>query len=188
MAVRILIFLLLVHSAALASLDDERVLLDNPRFEFSFGSSQLYLFSDLEDASAAESRSVLPASAALLMGEYFFSEKVHGLLGFHLPTSTRKTVDDHTGAVSEDYVAPFLGVGPLWEPYAANFRTYARFGTQLSLLCGPVLRGGWDVLPAAVAGGRLHLASKNGTSLYLGTSWTVGVKAFALVYGMGQRF
>jgi len=187
MAVRILVLLLLLCVWAIGAPGGERVLLDKPRFEFNFGSSQLYLFGDLEDASGAERRSVLPASAALLTGEYFFDDELHGLVGIHLPTSTRKRVDS-LGRVQEDYVAPFLGVGPLWVPYAADFRTYARFSVQASLLCGPVLRSGWDILPAAVLGSRLHLVSKNGTTLFLGGSWTVGVQAFALLYGVGQRF
>jgi len=184
--VRILTFLAIVWAASAARAQGDRVLLDNPRFEFSFGSSQLYLFDDMENASSAESRSVLPAGAALLMAEYIYSENMHALFSFHLPTSTRKQVVD--GKVEEDYVAPYLGVGPLWVPYVADFRTYARFSIQTSLLCGPVLRGGLDILPAAVLGSRFHLVSKNGTALYLGGSWTVGVQAFALVYGVGQRF
>lgn len=182
----LLIAALLTAKPIFAEVDGERVLLDNPRFEFSFGSSQLYLFSDPGNATAVENRSVLPASAALLTGEFFLSDRLHALLGIHLPTSTRKEVVE--GKVTEDYVAPYIGVGPLWEMYNADFRTYARFAIQASFLVGPVLRDDWNIIPAAVAGSRLHLVSKNGTSLYLGASWIVGIRAFALVYGVGQRF
>lgn len=58
----LLIAALLTAKPIFAEVDGERVLLDNPRFEFSFGSSQLYLFSDPGNATAVENRSVLPAS------------------------------------------------------------------------------------------------------------------------------
>jgi hypothetical protein len=155
-------------------------------FEFSFGTSQMYIKDTERQELSNKEKITLPTNSALLIGEYIFFKRLGGTLIFNLPLSSQKFIVDNR--IEEERASPYLGLGPRWSPLHINIFDRAFFEPQLAAFMGTLFLEDWKLKAVPVLAGRLHLSTKDGFTMYLGSFYIVGIEAMTVFYGVGHRF
>ena len=153
--------------------------------EFSFGTSQMFVGQNSVDRFWEEEKAVLPTSGALIAGEYRFDSTWSVMAFYNLPLGLDRIVEDD-GTIVEEYASPSAGLGPNLSLFPLTFRE-TRFTTQWS--AGPIVvfspgNFGYSLTSAL----RLHLATEEGFTMYLGAAGTLGIPGVVLWYGVGHQF
>jgi hypothetical protein len=151
--------------------------------EVSFGQAQLYIS---EYSGGRSEEPLVPVSSALFLGEFLVSERFSAVALVNLPTTSHRTLVD--GDVVEDYAAPAVALGVRASPLKQLVIRGAELELQVALLVGRTINSqeGDRFFPLLTT--RVHFATPDGFTLYLGGATAFVKDTTALIYGVGHRF
>lgn len=152
--------------------------------EASFATSQLFIGTSQFGASEAARR--LPTTSALLLVEWLARPSLGTLFVFNLPLATQRTISD--GKLLEEPAAPALALGLRWSAFGGEVREDTRAEVQLAVLGGRTLGSNLGDVFFPLVGARLHVAKRDGFTMFAGATWALIRDTAALLYGVGHRF
>ena len=173
------------------SLEIERGQMEEPEdlFEFSFGSSLLYVEQPLLDGySAVQDSRVLPVPSVLILAEWLIRPRwtLAGLL--NLPTGPIRVLSEDGLSYSEEASSAAVAIGGAYIPFQVRLNKKSLFQPQMGLMLGRSLNHSEQDTFFPLAVGRLHLHSGSGFSMYFGAAFAGRRDTLALIYGVGHRF
>lgn len=155
-----------------------------PHYEFSFGTSQMFI-DQLDRAELkGQSKVVLPTTSALFLGERLWSPRWSTIAAFNLPLVTQKFLVG--GELVEEVAAKTFAVGQAWRPVSIAVGDRSVFTLQLAALASALFSSDIYITPSI--GTRLHLVSDTGFTMYFGGLASYGLRGGVLLYGVGHRF
>ncbi len=178
------------HESGL-SLEVERARMEDPEdlFEFSFGSSLLYVEQPLLDGySAVQDSRVLPVPSVLILAEWLIRPRWTLAALLNLPTGPIRVLSEDGHSYSEEASSAVVAVGGAYIPFQVRLNKKSLFQPQLGLMLGRSLNHSEQdtFFPLAVT--RLHLHSGTGFSMYFGAAFAGRRDTLAFIYGVGHRF
>lgn len=127
---------------------------------------------------------VLPTTSALFIGERLWGERWSTIVGFNLPLETQEFIVD--GQLVEEVAAKVMSVGQAVRFFSFAFTERSTLSIQFSVLASVIFGEPVEVTPTT--GMRVHLATDQGFSMYIGGLASYGLKGSVLLYGVSQRF
>lgn len=153
-------------------------------YEFSFGTSQMFINElDRRDVRG-ESQVVLPTTSALFIGERIWGPRWSTIIGYNLPLETQKFIVD--GLLVEEVAATVLSVGQAYRVLSFRITQNSILSFQIGALASFLFGEAVEITPTA--GLRMHLVTDTGFAMYFGGLASYGLKGGVLMYGIGHRF
>ena len=180
----IMLFCLSSFSRAADSTSTETVY--DPKFEFSFGQSLLFLTSSQEIDLLEKEAVVLPTSALLIFIEGRPYKKLRVPFFFNLPTESKQFIVN--GVIVNERVNPSFGIGIEFQIFKVGLGKNSTIEWEMGPLLNFLLTRSGKVLSAPVAAGRVRIIKKRDFVMYIGPSYSFGIDSWGLIYGTGFLF
>jgi hypothetical protein len=160
-----------------------------PKYEFSFGTAQLFVDDLKRKEYQDKDKIVLPTTSALFIGEYFINKKWGLISAFNLPLATQKFLikDSVNGdELIEEVASSSLILGSWYSiaDFALNVNSLVQ--VEPGILLSTIFDSEIIYTPSATT--RLKLVTQNGFSMYIGALASYGLKGYVLFYGVGHQF
>jgi len=184
---------LFISSLSFASLEDTTTTADTTkgkRFEFSFGSSQLFI-AEAKEIELHDSNSIiLPTSAMLFFVEFRPFKILRIPVFFNLPTESKQFLVD--SVLVNERANPTFGTGLQFKIFKLNIDENSTIEWEMGPLVSVILtkRAVYNTrfLFAPIAAGRLRIIKNENFVMYIGTSYSFGIDSWGLIYGTGFLF
>lgn len=170
----------------LSAQDTTKVKVKKQLFELSFGQSKLFISNARDSAINAQDRIVVPTNAILFFAEFRPQKRLRIPVFFSLATGPKQFIVD--GNLVSERASPTFGTGVQCKAFRINFGEKS----ALEFEAGPgatfLFDKGGKVLVAPIAAGRFRFLKREDFIMYIGSSYSFGIKAFGLFYGTGYIF
>ena len=181
--------LFLIFSSGLifaSGTDSTASLKKNTRLELSFGNSQIFV-SDSESVSIRNSNNIVLATHAMLFFvEFRPTKKFRFPIFFNLPTESKQYLIN--GVLVYERASPTLGLGVQYNCVHLNMNERSAFEFDIDPNISFLLEKSGKVRSAPVFAGRIRLLRDKNLVMYVGSSYSMGINAFGLLYGTGFFF
>lgn len=154
------------------------------KYEFSFGTSQMFIDEVSRQELRGQNRVVMPTTSALFVGERFWGKRWSTIVGYNLPLETQKFLVN--GELVEEIAAKTLSIGQAYRLFIVPINNDAVLSLQVAPMMSFLFSQELAITPSL--GSRIHLASQSGFAMYLGGIASYGLKGAVLLYGVGHRF
>lgn len=154
-------------------------------FELSFGQSLLFISNSKQINIRNQAAIVIPTSAMLFFVEFRPLKRMRVPVFFNLPTETKQFLV--AGQLVNERASPTFGTGLEFKCF--GFKVAA--GSMLELEAGPLCsvlqttKNSFRFAPIGAARVRLL---RNNFVMYVGTSYSVGINSWGILYGTGTVF
>lgn len=153
-------------------------------YEFSFGTSQMFI-DDIERQDLKDEKKViLPTTSALFIGERYWGRHWSSIVSFNLPLVTQKFIV--AGELVEEVSASTLSMGQGYRFNPINISNDAFLTLQLGALVSVIKSKTTKVAPSFAS--RVVVSTHDGFAMYLGSLFTIGLNGYVLFYGVGHSF
>lgn len=156
--------------------------------EISFGNGLIFLDQGMRTSSTSVEKRTLPVTSHLFLFEIRFLENLELAAAWILPQETVKRVSGTT--VTEKYVAPAFGFGPVYVPFTIHIADVANIEPQFGVFCfrtyNSASEDGNFFYPTGFF--RVHISTMSKTGVYLGVAQSPAKNTTTFIFGIGQRF
>ena len=155
-------------------------------FELSFGQSKLFISDsrllDLRNTQAV----VVPTNAILFLATFRPEKRLRIPTFLNLPTGPKQFIVD--GLLVSERASPTFGTGVQFKVFGTKFGEKSGLEMEVGPLASFLLDKGGNVRFAPIVAGRFRFIKNQDFTMYLGSSYSIGINAFALIYGTGYVF
>ncbi|MBC7865208.1 MAG: hypothetical protein IAF38_19695 [Bacteroidia bacterium] len=181
----IAICLLLVFSQKLFCQETDSIK-KNKLFELSFGQSMLFISnSKVVDLHAKEAL-VVPTSSILFFIELRPQKKMRVPVFFNLPTETKQFLVN--GQLVNERASPTFGAGLTFRLFKIKFDDKSKLDFEIGPLASFLMDTKKHVRFAPIVACRLRIMRGENFVMYIGSSYSVGINTWGLLYGTGTVF
>ncbi len=158
----------------------------NKLFELSFGQSLLFIPDAKLDSIRRQASIIVPTSAILFLAELRPTKKIRIPLFFNLPTGTKQYVVN--GAIINEKASITFGTGIQFKLFQIKLDSRSKVEFEVGPLASFIFNKRNDIVVAPVLAGRFRIMQGDNFSMYLGCSYSMGIKALGILYGTGTVF
>ncbi|MFL5754062.1 MAG: hypothetical protein ACJ76F_11690 [Bacteroidia bacterium] len=155
-------------------------------FELSFGQSLLFISSsklvDLRNQEAI----VVPTSSILFFAELRPRKIIRIPIFFNVPTETKQFLIN--GQLVNEKASPTLGTGLEFRLLSLKLGKKATIDLEAGPLASFLIDTKRSIRFAPVLAARLRIMKGENFIMYLGTSYSVGIDTWGILYGTGTTF
>jgi hypothetical protein len=156
------------------------------KFELSFGQSLIFVSYDLAVRIRNSTDVVLPTSSILFFTELRPFKKVRFPVFFNLPTEAKQFLV--SGQLVYERASPTFGTGITYNPFHWDINKRTALEFELGPLASFLIKKSGSLQFAPVGAGRLRILRDKDFVMYIGTSYSIGINAWGLLYGTGFFF
>lgn len=156
------------------------------KFELSFGSSVLFISADKQDTIYQRGGIVVPTSGLLFFAEFRPMKRLRVPVFFSLPTESKQFLVN--GVLVNEKSNPTFGAGLEFKFAQIKISDETRMEFEAGPLASCIVGKGWNFRFAPLAAGRVRLVKNESFAMYFGSSYSLGLNAFGLIYGTGYIF
>ncbi|MBK6523358.1 MAG: hypothetical protein KBG47_02895 [Bacteroidia bacterium] len=155
-------------------------------FELSFGQSLLFIPNSQLDSIRKNSSIIVPTSAILFLAELRPNKNVRIPLFFNLPLETKQYLVN--GELVNEKASVTFGTGVQFKVFQIKIDSNSRIEFEAGPLASFIFNKRNDIVLAPVLAGRFRIVQGETFTMYLGCSYSMGIKAFGILYGTGSVF
>jgi hypothetical protein len=159
---------------------------DKKMFELSFGSSLLFISNSQVVDIRNQSAIVIPTSAMLILAELRPTKRFRIPVFFSIPLESKQFLVD--GQLVNERASPTFGTGAQFKLVGFNLTPKVAMEFEAGALGSILFTRTGSMRFAPVGAGRLKIIKEKNFVMYIGTSYSVGINAFGLLYGTGFVF
>lgn len=156
------------------------------KFELSFGSSVLFISADKQDTIYKRGGVVVPTSALLFFAEFRPMKRMRIPAFVSLPTESKQFLVN--GVLVNEKANLTFGTGLEFKLAQVKISDETRMEFESGPLLSCIVGKGWNFRFAPVGAGRIRLVKSESFAMYFGSSYSLGINAWGLVYGTGYIF
>lgn len=154
--------------------------------EVSFGQNLLFI-SNSQLVNLKQTHAVVvPTSSILLFAQLRTMKKIRIPLFFNIATEAKQFIVN--GQIVNERSTPTFGTGASFKAVGLKMNKSTTIELELSLLSSFLVNKNLALKVAPVLAGRIRILKGNDFTMYLGTSYSLGINAFGLFYGTGTLF
>ncbi len=169
-----------------SKLDKSDSLSEKALFELSFGQSMLFISNSKTFNIRNNNAIVIPTNAILFFAEFRPFKKVRLPVFFNLPTETKQFLVN--GALVNERASPTFGTGLEFKIFKAKLDEKSFLEMEAGPLASFLLDVHGVVKFAPVIAARIRLVRGKYFVMYLGTSYSIGIDSWGILYGTGTVF
>jgi hypothetical protein len=155
-------------------------------FEFSFGQSLLFIPDDRVAEILQSEAIVVPTSSILFFAEFRPLKKLRFPIYVNLPTESKQFLID--SVIVNEKANTTAGFGAQYECLRINISKKSRAEIEAGMLTNILISRRNKLRLVPLLDARLRLVKEDNFVMYLGTSYSFGVKSWGLFYGTGFIF
>ncbi|MCU0433462.1 MAG: hypothetical protein MUC87_08420 [Bacteroidia bacterium] len=155
-------------------------------FELSFGSSVLFIAGDKQNTIFQQGGVVVPTSALLFFAEFRPLKRMRIPVFFNLPTETKQFLVN--GVIVNQKANITFGTGLEFKIAQFKISDQTRVDLEVGPLASCIVGSNWNFRFAPIATGRMRIVKNDSFAMYFGTSYSVGINVWGLIYGTGYIF
>lgn len=130
---------------------------------------------------------ILPTSAVLFFAEFRPFKILRLPLFFNLPTESKQFLLD-SGVVVNERVNPTFGGGIQFKIFKFKIDDQTTIEWEMGPLVSFLMTKDENLKFAPIGAGRLRIIKKRNFVMYIGTSYSLGIDSWGLIYGTGFLF
>lgn len=155
-------------------------------FELSLGQSILFVSdSKLQDIQTEEAV-IVPTNAKLFFAELRPDKKLRIPIFFNLPTESRQYIIN--GELVSKRASPTLGAGLQYRAFRLPIGKKSAVEFEAGPLASVLIDQNKSLRFAPIVAGRFRFVRNEDMVLYLGSSYSIGIDAFGMLFGIGYVF
>lgn len=178
--------LMLLCAMSLHAQDTTKSVKKKQLFEMSFGQSKLFISNAKDSAINANEKVVVPTNAILFFAEFRPQKRLRVPVFFSLATGPKQFIVD--GALVSERASPTFGTGVQCKVFRANFGQNSGIEMEVGPGVTCLFDKGGKIRMAPIAAGRFRFLKREDFIMYIGSSYSFGIRAFGLFYGTGYVF
>jgi hypothetical protein len=155
-------------------------------FELSFGQSKLFISNSKELDLKENQAVILPTNAILFFAEFRPQKKLRIPVFFNLATQPKQFLVD--SVLVSERASPTFGTGLEFRAFRFGFGEKSALEFEAGPLASVLIDQGGKLRFAPVIAGRFRFLKNEDFIMYIGSSYSVGINAFGLLYGTGYVF
>lgn len=155
-------------------------------FELSFGQNLLFISNSQQNSLLAEEALVLPTSSVLFFAEFRPQRVLRIPVFFNLATESKQYIV--AGEIVNQKANPTFGTGLVFKVMQYNFDPKSKIEIEMGPLASVIFDNKSRVRLAPIFAMRVKICRGENFVMYLGGNYSLGVKAFGLMYGTGTVF
>jgi hypothetical protein len=156
------------------------------KFELSFGQSILFISYDKSLKLLNQEAIVIPTNSILFLAELRPLKLLRIPVFFNLPTESKQFLINNQ--LVNERASPTFGTGL----QLRAFRIKVNDKTTIDFEAGPLgsilMTEEHKLRFAPIGAGRFRIVKDHSFSMYMGTSYSIGINAWGLIYGTGYIF
>lgn len=158
----------------------------NQLFELSFGQSLLFISnSKLLDIRNKEAV-VIPTSSILFFVEFRPQKKIRIPLFFNLPTETKQFLINNQ--LINERASPTFGAGIEYKFFQVKIDSESSLDFESGLLASFLISNRNVLKVVPVIAGRIRIMRGENFVLYIGSTYSIGIDTWGILYGTGTIF
>lgn len=158
----------------------------NQLFELSFGQSLLFISnSKLLDIRNKEAV-VIPTSSILFFVEFRPQKKIRIPLFFNLPTETKQFLINNQ--LINERASPTFGAGIEYKFFQVQIDAESSLDFESGLLASFLISNRNVLKVVPVIAGRIRIMRGENFVLYIGSTYSIGIDTWGILYGTGTIF
>lgn len=155
-------------------------------FELSFGQNLLFISNSQQSSLLTEEAIILPTSSVLFFTEFRPQKVLRIPVFFNLATESKQYIV--AGQLVNQKANPTFGTGLVFKVMQYNFDSKSKIEIEMGPLASVIFDTERKIRVAPVLAMRLKICRGENFVMYLGGNYSLGVKAFGLMYGTGTVF
>lgn len=183
---KFMIAVLFVASSLMAMSQTDSTKKRSKIFELSFGQSVLFIPNARLDSIRKNSSIIVPTNAILFLAELRPTKKIRIPLFFNLPTETKQYIVN--GEIINEKASVTFGTGVQFKLFHINIDQKSKIEVEVGPLASFIFNKRNDIVVAPVLAGRVRIIQGEHFTMYIGCSYSMGIKALGVLYGTGSVF
>jgi len=155
-------------------------------FELSFGQSILFISQTKLANIRNQAKIIVPTNAVLFFIEFRPEKIIRVPVFFNLPTETKQYIVN--GQLLYERASPTFGSGLEFRVFKVGLDSKSHIELEIGPLISLIFDRNNQVTFAPILAGRVKLTRGKNFVMYLGSSYSLGIDAFGLLYGTGTVF
>ncbi len=155
-------------------------------FELSFGQSLLFISKGQAALARSKTSVVLPTNSILFFVEFRPERKIKIPVFLNLPTESKQFLVN--GQLINEKAHPSFGTGVQFRLFQIAVDDRSKLDFELGPLVSCIFGGKNDITLAPILAGRIRIKRGQNFVMYIGSSYTIGLDVFGLLYGTGTVF
>ncbi len=155
-------------------------------FELSFGQSLLFISHTKLSNIRNQAKIVVPTNAILFFAEFRPEKKLRIPVFFNLPTESKQFLIN--GQLLYERASPTFGSGFEFRVFKLGIDSRSHIEMEVGPLMSVIFDRNNQVSFAPLVAGRIRISRGENFVMYVGGSYSFGIKAFGLLYGTGTVF
>ncbi len=154
-------------------------------FELSFGQSLLFISNSQLINIRNNAAIVIPTSAMLFFVELRPEKRIRIPVFFNLPTESKQFIV--AGQIVNERASPTFGMGLEYRIMKAKVAAASHLELEVGPLASFLMTTKNSLRFAPIAAARVRLV-RNNFVMYVGTSYSIGINSWGILYGTGTVF
>ena len=182
------LFLLLFISSLATNVHAEKLdtLKKNEHFELSFGQSLFFISNSKQVNVRNQAAIVLPTSGILFFAEFRPQKVMRVPVFLSIATESKQFLVN--GLLVNERASPTLGTGLVFKAFQIKIDSTSKVELEAGPLASLIFDTNKNVKVAPILAGRFRIKRGSNFVMYIGSSYSVGINAFGLIYGTGTLF
>jgi len=155
-------------------------------FELSLGQTLLFISDSRLETLKDKSAIIVPTSAKLFFAEFRPIKKMKIPVFFNLPTETKQFIVD--GELVNERASPTFGTGLQFRIFKFPLGVKSAVELEMGPLASFLISEKAVLRFAPVAAARVRFIKNEDFVLYFGGSYSAGINAFGILFGIGYVF
>ncbi|MBL4706219.1 MAG: hypothetical protein JKY54_16955 [Flavobacteriales bacterium] len=180
----LLLTLVLIGNLSIGQSDSTKT--DKKYFELSFGQSILFIPDERVQEIINSESIIIPTSSILFFAEIRPLKKLRFPVYVNLPTESKQFLID--SVVVNQKANTTAGFGVQYECFRLSISKVSRAEIELGVLSNMLISKANQFRIVPLLAGRVRLVKNDNFVMYIGSSYSFGVKSWGLIYGTGFIF
>jgi len=185
-SLKLIAFFLLLFTAINSFAEESDTTKKNQHFELSFGQSLLFISSSQQYNLLSTESIVVPTTSLLFFTEFRPQKKMRIPVFFNVATEAKQFIV--AGQLVSEKVSPTFGTGVVFKIFGINIDKKSKIELEAGPLVSVIVDKRDDIRLAPVLAARFRIMRGENFVMYFGTSYSIGINAFGLIYGTGTIF
>lgn len=155
-------------------------------FELSFGQSMLFITDSKIATILASNAIVIPTSAILFFAEFRPLKLIRIPLFFNLPTESKQFIINNQ--IANERAPPSFGAGIEFKCFEVKINTTTKLEVEAGPLANFLLATNKSLRLTPLIASRVRIIRNNNFVMYVGSSYSIVLNGWGLLFGTGTIF
>lgn len=155
-------------------------------FELSFGQSMLFITDSKIATILASNAIVIPTSAILFFAEFRPLKLIRIPVFFNLPTESKQFIINNQ--IVNERAPPSFGAGIEFKCFEVKINTTTKLELEAGPLANFLLATNKSLRLAPLIASRVRIIRNNNFVMYVGSSYSIALNGWGLLFGTGTIF